>query len=148
MDVVDDLLRSLPELAVGLRAAGPHAEAQRGAPGLRLTARQMAAVIHLERHGEQTMSQFARAMGISRAAATELIERLQEKGMVLRGHDDADRRQVRVRLNERFAAQVHQALERRREDVRRALERCPQIDAAALVSFVRALTEELKRAPQ
>jgi hypothetical protein len=50
-DVVNELLKLLPELAVTLREAGPHAQARRGRPHLRLTTRQMAAVIHLGRWG-------------------------------------------------------------------------------------------------
>lgn len=146
--MVNELLKLLPELAVTLRETGAHAQARLQHPYLRLTARQMAAVIHLGRYGEQTMGEFAAGMDMSRAAATELVERLEEKGMVLREHDTADRRQIRVRLDDRAAEQVRAALEQRRADLRRALESCPDLDPQVLARFLRALIEQMKGQPQ
>jgi len=81
---------------------------------------------------------------VSRAAATELVERLEEKGIVLREHDSADRRQIRVRMDDRAAATVRAALDQRRTDLRRALDSCPDLDPLVLAQFLRALIQQTK----
>ena len=96
-DATDALVSLLPELAVAIYESGPHAEGHL-ATGERLTTRQMRAVLFLARHAPSTMSDLATGLDIGRAAASEMVDRLVEKGVALRETDPDDRRVVRVRL--------------------------------------------------
>jgi len=142
----DAVLELLPELALALRSSAPHERARRQQPDLRLTARQMAAVIHLGAGGPRTMSQFADGMNVSRASASEMIERLDEKGMVARERNHADRREIRVHLSQSAERMVQATLLQRQQDVRAVLARHSDVPPAALLALLRDLTQTLKRA--
>jgi DNA-binding MarR family transcriptional regulator len=96
-DSVMEFVQLLPDLAVTLHQAVPHDH--HGFPAAdAITGRQMRAVVHLAHHGRMTMGEFVDGLSIGRAAATELIARLPEKGVVRRERDDTDRRTVFVSL--------------------------------------------------
>ena len=143
-DATNEVLKLLPELAAALRDAAPHGETRRSQPGLHVTARQMAAVIHLACQGPQTMGEFAAGMDVCRAAATEMIERLEEKGLVLREHDADDRRIIRVRLADAAAGHSERVLRQRRRELEHALRSCPGLDADTLAAFLSELIRQVK----
>jgi DNA-binding MarR family transcriptional regulator len=90
------------------------------------------------------MSEFAAGLEISRAAASELVTRLLEKGVVRRDADDTDRRVVRVRLAgsaEGYASHILAEWSRRLGAV---FARFPELDPETLTAFLRALIDELK----
>jgi len=139
-----EFLKLLPELTATLYRAAPHEAALRGPIKGPFTAAQMKAVIHLGLCGSQTMSEFATGLGISRAAATEMVERLSEKSIVLREPDVTDRRVVRVRLEPaagRFVGRVLADWQRRLDG---AFAEFPGLDRETLIAFLRTLTERLK----
>jgi DNA-binding MarR family transcriptional regulator len=144
-DVTSELARLLPELAVALYESAPHHPgAARRAIGDPLTGRQMEAVVYLSHHRRVTMGAFADGLGVSRAAASELVARLIEKGVVRRETEAGDRRVVYVRLAgdaERLAEQVHDEWRRRLDAV---FARFPGIDPHTLVAFLGALIDQLK----
>jgi DNA-binding MarR family transcriptional regulator len=141
----DQLLALLPALVAALRDSGPHAAAQQRLPGTRLTPRQMTALVQLQLGGRQSMSAFAAGMGVSRATATEMVERLEERGLAVREHDDADRRVIVVRLSDAAAAEASAVVGRRRQDVAEALSSFPGTPPAEFVAFVHRLTGLLGR---
>jgi len=144
-DSVMELVRMLPDLAVTLYQAVPHDH--HGLPvAAALTSGQMRAVVHLAHHGRMTMGEFAGGLSISRAAATELIARLSQKGFVRREHDDADRRIVLVSLAGRAEGYADTMLTEWRENVEATLMSYPEIDPATLVAFLRALVLRWKTA--
>jgi DNA-binding MarR family transcriptional regulator len=140
-DAAGELLKLLPELAAALYAASPHRRA--AAAGTALTATQMKAVIQLAGYGPQTMTEFAEGLEVSRAAASEMAQRLEEKGLALREGDDRDGRVIRVRLAGPSAASVEAVLAERREQVARALAAFPDLDPATLTGFVKRLIRSL-----
>lgn len=142
---VDDLLVLLPALITALREAEPHSLARRRLGGMGLTARQMTALVQLELAGGQTMSDFAAGMGVGRATATDMVERLEERGLVTRRHSPADRRVIVVRLSEAAQAEARAVLGRRRRDIRQALGRRPDVPPRAIAEFIGALIDELGR---
>jgi MarR family transcriptional regulator, organic hydroperoxide resistance regulator len=144
-DVSTRLARLLPELAVALYDSAPHhGEARRDLSDAALTGRQMEAVVFLAHRGAVTMSEFSAGLEISRAAASELVTRLLEKGVVRREADDADRRVVRVRLAGGAEAMAEAALDMWRARLASVFARFPGIDPGTLVAFLGALIEELK----
>ncbi|WP_339897998.1 MarR family transcriptional regulator [uncultured Gilvimarinus sp.] len=46
----------------------------------------------------QTPAALAECLGVDRSAITRLLDRLADKGLVVRDHDDGDRRSIRVSL--------------------------------------------------
>lgn len=54
--------------------------------------------------GPLTVGQLGRALGLSSAAVTGLVDRLERGGLVERARDEADRRKVRVRPTPRARA--------------------------------------------
>jgi DNA-binding MarR family transcriptional regulator len=139
------LLALLPSLVAAVRDSGPHVAARQRLPGARLTPRQMSALVQLQLAGRQTMSEFAAGMGVSRATATEMIERLEERGLAVREHDATDRRVIVARLSGAAAAEASTVVGRRRQDVEEALRSFPGTPPGEFVAFMRTLTELLTR---
>jgi DNA-binding MarR family transcriptional regulator len=142
-DAAGELLMLLPELAAALYAASPHQARRSPARGFVVTAPQMKAVIQLARVGPQTMSDFAHGLEVSRAAASEMAQRLEEKGLALREADADDGRVTRVRLAGQSAGFVEALLIRRRDQVARALAAFPELDPVTLTEFVKRLIRSL-----
>jgi len=143
-DAVDRLLALLPLLGAALRDAEPHTRVRDRLGGAPLTPRQMSALVQLELAGSQSMSDFAAGMSVSPPAATEMAERLEERGLLVREHDQTDRRVITVRLSEAAAAEARAVLARRRRDLQRALQRFPEVPAAVVLAFMTALIQELR----
>jgi len=141
----DQLLALLPSLVAAARDSGPHLAARQRLPGARLTPRQMSACVQLQLAGRQTMGEFAAGMGVSRATATEMIERLEERGLAVREHDESDRRVIVARLSDAAAAEASAVIGRRRQDVEEALRSFPGTPPKEFIAFVRTLTELLER---
>jgi DNA-binding MarR family transcriptional regulator len=144
-DVTARLARLLPELAVALYDSAPHhGEARRDLAAATLTGRQMEAVLFLAHRGAVSMGEFSAGLEISRAAASELVARLLEKGLVCREADGSDRRVVRVRLADAAEALAEDALDKWRARLAAVFARFPDMDPGTLVAFLAALIDELK----
>ena len=64
----------------------------------------------LAQKGELTMTEIAKKMGHTTAAATGLVDRLEKLGHVQRGHAKSDRRKILVRITssgEKIVSEVH-----------------------------------------
>ena len=59
---------------------------------------QCQAMAVLAEHGEMTMGALARGLGVTMGAATNLMDKLVEAGLVSRQRDESDRRVVKVKL--------------------------------------------------
>jgi len=144
-DTTARLARLLPELAVALYQSAPHhTGVHRAATAEPLTGRQMEAVVLIAHRRRVSMGEFADGLEISRAAASELVARLLEKGVVRREADPADRRVVYVRLAGRaegYAAAMHDEWRRHVDAV---FARFPGIDPDTLIDFLGALIDRLK----
>jgi DNA-binding MarR family transcriptional regulator len=57
-------------------------------------------VLHeLERHGEMTQRELQERMGIQQASLSELVKKLEERGLIQRERAESDHRQVLIRLS-------------------------------------------------
>jgi MarR family transcriptional regulator, organic hydroperoxide resistance regulator len=143
-DVSAQLARLLPELGVALYDWAPHHHG-RGEPIPRaLTGRQMEAVVFLAHRDSVTMGEFADGLAISRAAASELVTRLLEKGVIRRDPDESDRRVVRVRLAGRAEGYATDVMAEWSQRLAAVFARFPELDPRTLVAFLRTLIDELK----
>jgi len=147
-DTTTQLAQLLPELAVVLYESAPHHAHPRPAAATgQLTGRQMEAVVFLAHRGRVTMSEFAAGLEISRAAASELVTRLLDKGVILRETGAGDRRVVRVRLAGRAEGYADDMLRQWRAQLTKVFARFPDIDPDILVAFLRDLIVQLKGQP-
>ena len=146
-DVTAALVQLLPELAVALYEAGPHKEARRSTQSEALTGRQMKAVVFLAHRGRITMGELADGLEIGRAAASELVARLVEKGVVRRAPSPADRRLVTVALSAHAEGLAADVFAEWSAQIAAAFALHPGIDPDTLVAFLRDLTLQLKGRP-
>jgi len=143
-DPATALVSLLPELAVAVYESAPHWDAVRRAAGHELTARQMAAVVALARRPGASMTELAAALGVGRAAASELVERLVQKAVVQRVPDAADRRAVRLDLSPRARALAEAMQAGWRTEVEAAFDDVAGLDPSALIAFLDTLLDRLK----
>ena len=109
---------------------------------LDLTAGQLRALLLLYTDGPLRMSDISSALGVSMATATGVIDRMVERGIVVRESDPNDRRIVLCRVSpegEKLVSGLWHSWSRRGEEMLRALDR-PKLLA------VRAMLEALLEA--
>jgi len=109
---------------------------------LDLTAGQLKTLLLLFTNGPTKMSDIAAALGVSMATATGVIDRMVERGIVVRESDPHDRRIVLCRMSpegERLVSGLWQLSSQRAEVMLRALDR-PKLLAvrAALEALLEA----------
>jgi DNA-binding MarR family transcriptional regulator len=74
----------------------------------RLTANQLRVLFHLHYRGPACMRQISEGLHVSQPAATGIIDRMVDAGLVDRGHNAPDRRRVQVSISEKGAEQIGQ----------------------------------------
>jgi DNA-binding MarR family transcriptional regulator len=125
---VMDLLREMTGQSIVL------SEAIAEAVGLRSADLEVLGTIEL--HGPMTAGQLGQATGLSAAAVTGLIDRLERAGVARRRPDSTDRRRVLVEVSEGAApvAEFYGALERAAQ---RILKRRSEAELTAIADFLR-----------
>jgi DNA-binding MarR family transcriptional regulator len=111
-------------------------------PGSDVTARMLVLLRHLAASGPLTVGEQAQHLGLSKAAATEIVNRLEAKGLVARLRDERDRRRVFVWLTDSGHQRVASHPEVLENDLLvRAVARMRPDDRARLVEGLRALVQ-------
>ena len=87
------------------------------------------------------MGQLAEVLGVSRPAATQLVDKLVEHGMVERRHDLQDRRVVLVDYVPGMHEVARRIMESRRSRLAAALETLTDEEARVFLKGLRAITE-------
>ncbi|MDH7601142.1 MAG: MarR family transcriptional regulator [Armatimonadota bacterium] len=92
--------------------------------------------------GSSSIGEIAVGLGISIPGASQLVDRLVKKGLVVRSESEADRRKARIALTALGADQVRETRQRRARWFASILEAMPEMHKqgfiAGLESFVRA----------
>jgi DNA-binding MarR family transcriptional regulator len=108
--------------------------------GSAVTPRMLSCLRHLAAAGPLTVGEQASHLGISHATATEVVNRLEAKGLVERMKDDGDQRRVFVWLTERGREQTAALAGRNVEDpFLRAVAALPAVTRAAIIEGLGAL---------
>ncbi len=97
--------------------------------------------------GPRSVGQLARAVGVSPPAATQLVDRLVEHGMVERHHDEADRRVVLVDYVPEMRDVAHRIVEGPRRRVQGAIRSLTDEEAAEFVKGLKLLTQSFGAVP-
>jgi DNA-binding MarR family transcriptional regulator len=106
---------------------------------LDLTMSQVKGIFTLANEGPMPISQLAATLNIGRPAASILVDRLVELGMVERTEDAVDRRRTFARLSPEAEELVAQLRQGGRERLRACLNRLSDEDLAALLQGLKAL---------
>lgn len=144
--LVDEILMLLPVLTreLGRPPAVEREEiARRGIPpDAHVSPGHVQVMVALSR-GPHSVSQLAEAVGVSSPAATQLVDRLAELGMVERRHDVEDRRRVLVDYVPGMQEIARRIGERYRRKLRWAVERMTDEEARAFLKGLKLLVEGL-----
>jgi len=112
---------------------------------LQLTPAQANTLLGLEHLGEVTMNGLADEMLLHGTTMTRMVDSLVMRGLVERLTDPKDRRVVRVRLTPSGGDAASEVRRRKREAMRKSLQRLPESDQNSLLKGLRrvvALAEE------
>lgn len=104
------------------------------------------AAIQLYQHGELTVGELGRGLGISRGWASRVVEELEAAGYVERERRLDDRRVVKVRLRPASIAEVEHAYRWRGDAVEAALAPFDDAERAVIQHFLRRVVDELRAA--
>jgi len=154
-DIVDEMLeqwaRERPELdasplsvAVRIQMLGRRfrQEAERSLADVHLELWEYEVLAALRRHGERRslpISRLARLAQLSRAAMTHRIDRLEERGMVVRSAASDDRRAVLISLTDAGRRAVDGALEARFHAARAGMSTLSDRERQTLARLMRKL---------
>jgi DNA-binding MarR family transcriptional regulator len=117
-------------------------------PTTGLPPRMLAALQHLFLSGPLTIGEQAEHHGVSRPTMTELVDRLQDRGLVTRMPDERDRRRVFVWLTDLGLETAEQSLHVLDHDlVTRAVKHLTLTERRHLVLGMQALVRSLEGAP-
>ena len=113
---------------------------RRPVDGSDLTPRMLGVLHHLTASGPLTLGELATHLGLSKATATELVTRVQQRGLVDRMRDERDQRRVYVWLTEhgRQRANSH-ARVLADDELLAAVGRMTPTDRASLINGLLAL---------
>jgi len=78
-----------------------------------LSMSQMGALLHISRLGASGVTELGDELGVTSAAASQMLDRLVESGLVLRREDPDDRRAKRLELTERGQKVMRGSIEAR-----------------------------------
>ncbi len=114
-----------------------------GDDGRSLSVAQAKAVALLYHNGELTIGEIAAGLGIRMPAASELIDRLEERGLVSRSVDPADRRRTIIELTDEALDVAVRMHDLRRNQIRAALDQLDPGERPVFLKSMRALAGAL-----
>jgi len=138
--VAADLLDELAPIIAGERAAFAHRCHSRS-----ISMTHLLLMTLLDTHGPVPMSRVAELLGCGLPAATGIVSRMEERGLVERQHDSEDRRVVTLSLSDEGAAEIRQLQVSRRERMATALTHLTDPEREQLLASVRALRAAFNR---
>jgi DNA-binding MarR family transcriptional regulator len=134
---LDQVLEALPAIRRWLVRATPM-RPNPDLPPLHLS--QLRVLVHLYLHGQQTIGEIARGLGISSSTASECIDGLASRGIIVRTRSETDRRQVLVTMTPSAIEMGAKIMTARQEVVERAMNELNLAERAAFVKGFLLLT--------
>jgi DNA-binding MarR family transcriptional regulator len=139
-ELVDELVKLMPVI---LRRVKPDPAFVADCPSGTLAYSEMRILLHLAIYGDSGSSAVAEAIGMSRPAVTEAIDRLVTKEFVERAGHEGDRRRVNVRLTPRATDFAERILARWRDGFTRSLSRLDSAEQVGFLKGMKALADSL-----
>jgi DNA-binding MarR family transcriptional regulator len=109
-----------------------------------LTVSQLRVLFKLRDAGRASAGEIADHLAITPSTATALIERLVQRGLLVRGARAGDRRVSELRLSEPGQELIEAAAQRRRHDLRLSVAAMPVDERRRLARLLEALAEQLE----
>lgn len=78
-----------------------------------LSMSQIGALFHVQREGSSAVSHLGDGLGVSSAAASQLLDRLEQQGLILRVEDPKDRRAKQITLTDKGRETLQAAIHAR-----------------------------------
>ncbi|MFC4590542.1 MarR family winged helix-turn-helix transcriptional regulator [Sphaerisporangium corydalis] len=137
-EAADEIARLYPAVYRRFKASA------RPVDGSGLTSRMHAVLAHLTASGPLTVGELAEHLRLSKAATTELADRVEERGLVARIRDERDRRRVFLWVTDegRAAAAAVRPKVLADDALARAVRRMTTRERQGLVEGLRALLRE------
>lgn len=98
-----------------------------------ITPPQLDALLHLKESGDITMGELCQKMYLACSTATDLSDRMERSGLIVRQRDSADRRVIRLHITERGDGVIKQVMQARREYLRTILAKMDDADKQRLI---------------
>ncbi len=141
-DSPDPFIRSLQDWGrIFMRRSMRRMMRQAKTNGLSLS--QLSALLHIYR-GESGVSEIGKYLGVSNAAASQMLERLVQMGLVTRTEDPRDRRAKRIALTEEGCRIVEESLSARQSWLNELAESLPEAEKAKITEALQILIEKLQ----
>ncbi len=139
--IVDAVLTASRVLvAVAARSLGDVAD--------EVTMTQYRTLVVLASRGPQSATALAEAVDVTPPTATRMCDRLVRKGLVVRRHEQGDRRLIRLTLAKKGQNLVADVTERRRIEIARLLVAIPTEQQGALVEALQHLSAAAGEVPE
>ncbi len=114
-------------------------------PGGRLSLVHVNVLLVLEADGALPMRGLAEAMDVSQASATGIVDRMEQRGLVERQRDEADRRIIRVAATDEGHRLIDGMAAQRRDHLARMLDELTDDELAAYLTGARAMRRVRER---
>ncbi|HAI20435.1 MAG TPA: transcriptional regulator [Clostridiales bacterium UBA8153] len=98
-----------------------------------ITPPQLDALLHLRESGDLTMGELCQKMYLACSTATDLSDRMERTGLIVRQRDTTDRRVVRLHITERGDDIISQVMQARREYLRTIVTKMDDDDKQRLI---------------
>ncbi len=138
VSIVEEVVELMPKIGRGLYATLLDDPEIRG-----LTLPQVKALVFLYDMGERSLTELASGLAVTLPSASELVDRLIDRGLVERMVDPADRRRVLISLTEPAIAYGRRIHDLRRAQARAALDAMPVEERDCFIRSIRALAAAL-----
>lgn len=106
---------------------------------------QLSVLGHLSRRGDCPMHELARVLGVTRPAATGLVDRLIAQGLASRHGDPRDRRVIRVNLTPKGRKVYSTIWEQKKRVITQVFGRLPAADRAHYLATLEKVVRILSR---
>ncbi|MCL2547667.1 MAG: MarR family transcriptional regulator [Symbiobacteriaceae bacterium] len=106
-----------------------------------ITPPQHNALLQLHRYGNMTIGELSEMLYLAFSTATDLINRMERNGLVVRERDLSDRRVVRVCILDKGERVLDEVIEARRKYFARILQAVPKEEQNQLVRSLRKIDE-------
>lgn len=104
-----------------------------------ITTPQFNALLLLKEHGDMTIGDLGAKMYLASSTATDLIDRMERNGLVVRVRDSNDRRVVRLHMLEKGHQMIKEVLTNRKRYLSTILSQVPEAELEALKKALQSL---------
>lgn len=106
-----------------------------------ITGPQLACLLAVNEHGPLTVSSLAREIHLSPSTIVGIIDRLEQKAMVLRRRSSQDRRVINIEITSKGMALVRSAPSPLQDTLAKALQGLPEIEQISIVSSLEKIVK-------